>query len=425
MRSSNWIAALGFGAMVFVSLGVSAEERPSVRDSADCHAVARLFAAGNPSDLFVFRDAFRPNSEEAAKREYEPIAWSAQERELVLGRLRALLGEQSRGLLQRAAADGALSLYRAKLTGFAQAKGGYRRLTFDGTAFPRPGYDWLTRIIAHELVHSADPYNKLSVDPAWNVLIEPRIAAVRALLAKEGLTIVMAASLPLSDRRTRLDKKIQQATGLPSAYSGYSTEEAIAEVVSFTLDKDQRYEPPSQMAAFLRKRLLCPASNANDPSDSAYREGLRQAAAGSHAAAVVAFSEAVRLDPQFMFAYMERANSRQKLNANVEAVQDFSKAIMLSPLYSYIRPYLLTSRGLLQLQTGDVSSAAVDCAAALPLKADYYNSLLLCGRVKLAKSDFAGAIADLEAAIKVLPNYKAQVDPWLEKARAGQMNKVK
>jgi tetratricopeptide (TPR) repeat protein len=299
------------------------------------------------------------------------------------------------------------------------------RLTFDGTAFPRPGYDWLTRIIAHELVHSADPYNKLSADPSWNALIEPRITGVRALLAKEGLTVIMAASLPLSDRRTKLDKKIQQATGLPSAYSGFSTEEAIAEVVSFTLDKDQRYEPPPQMAAFLRKRLLCPVSNSNDPSGSAYREGLRQAAVGGRAAAVAAFSEAVRLDPQFTLAYMERANSRQSLNANAEAVQDFSKAIALSPLYSYIRPYLLTSRGLLLLQTGDVSNAAADCAAALPLKADYYNSLLLCGRVKLAESNFAGAIADLEAAIKVLPSYKAQVDSWLEKARAGQLNKAK
>jgi tetratricopeptide (TPR) repeat protein len=256
-------------------------------------------------------------------------------------------------------------------------------------------------------------------------LVEPRITAARALLAKEGLTIIVAASLPISDRRTRLDKKIQQATGLPSAYSAYSTEETIAEVVSFMLDKDQRYEPPPPMAVFLRKWLLCPASIDKDPSGFAYREGLRQAAVGSHAVAVTAFSEAIHLDPQFMFAYMERAEAFQRLNANVDAVQDFSTAIALAPLYSNVRPYLLASRGLLQLQAGNVSKAAVDCTAALPLKDNYYNSLLLCGRVKLAELDFAGAIADLEAAIKTLPNYQGQVNPWLEKARAGLKDKVK
>ena len=410
------IGALALSAMVFVSFGVSAEERPLGVETVDCHAAARLVAAGAPSDLFVFRDAFRPNSEEAAKREYEPIAWGAQERELVLGRLRALLGEQSRGLLQRGGGGRCARPVPSQADRLRAGKGRLLATDLRRYGFPET---WL------RLAHRASSRTSSSIPPtrttslapipAWNALIEPRITAVRALLAKEGLTIVMAASLPLSDRRSRLDKKIQQATGLPSAYSGFSTEEAIAEVVSFALDKDQRYEPPPQMTAFLRKRLLCPASNANDASGSAYREGLRQAALGGHASAAAAFSEAVRLDPQFMLAYMERANSRQNLNANAEAVQDFSKAIALSPRYSYIRPYLLTSRGLLLLQTGDVSSAAADCAAALPLQADYYNSLLLCGRVKLAESDLAGAIADLEAAIKVLPSYKAQVDPGSKK----------
>jgi hypothetical protein len=42
MRSSDWIAALGLGATVFVSLGVSAEERPSGRDTSDCHAALKI-----------------------------------------------------------------------------------------------------------------------------------------------------------------------------------------------------------------------------------------------------------------------------------------------------------------------------------------------------------------------------------------------
>ena len=120
---------------------------------------------------------------------------------------------------------------------------------------------------------------------------------------------------------------------------------------------------------------------------------------------------------------MERAAAFQRVNANADAIQDFSTAIALAPLYSNVRPYLLASRGLLELQAGDVSKAAVDCTAARPLRDNYYNSMLLCGRVKLAQLEFAGAIADLEAAIKILPSYQGQVTPWLEKARAGLKDK--
>ena len=419
MRRNSWIVLSALGAMLLASSEVGAQERSASQGVGDCRAADMAFASGDRTELVEFRDAFRPNSEEASKRELLPIAWSPQDRALVLGRLRTL-SEQAPGLLQRAAADGALSLYRAELAGFSQAKGGYRRLAIGSKAFPYPGYDWLTRIIAHEIVHSADPYDKLTTAPEWVALIEPRITTMRSLLAEEGLTIIMAASMPLSDRRTKLEAKIRGATGLPSAYSGYSAEESLAEVVSFMLDKDQRYEPPLQMAAFLQERLLCPASITKDASGFAYRKGLLDAAAGRNAAAVAAFSEAIRLDPRFMLAYMQRANSHWGMNANAAAIQDFSKAIELSSLYSRMRPYLLSSRGQLRFKTGDVAGAEADCAAALPLQDNYYNALFLCGQVKLAKSDFDGAVADLEKAIDVLPGYKNQVDPWLEKARALQ-----
>ncbi len=418
MRSKYWLALPAFCSMLFATLGVGAQEQSTSQGVGDCRQAAMAFASGAWTDLFEIRDAFRPNSEEAIKHEWQPIAWSPQERALVLGRL-SLLSEQAPGLLQLAAADGALSLYRAELAGFSRAKGGFRRLTFDGKAFPSPGHDWFTRIIAHEIVHSADPYYKLSATSEWAAMIEPRITTMRSLLAKEGLTTITAASMPLSDRRTKLEAKIRDITGLPSAYSGHNAEESLAEVVSFMVDKDQDYEPPQRIAAFLRERLLCPAAITKDASGFEYRKGLVEAAAGRQTAAVAAFSEAIRLDPQFMLAYMGRANSRWNMNANAAAIQDFSKAIELSSLYSRMRPYLLSSRGLVRMTIGDVVGAEADCTAVLALVDNYYNALLLCGQVKLAKSDYAGATADFEKAIDVLPSYQDQVDPWLEKARAG------
>jgi len=371
------------------------------------------------SDLFEFRDAFRAGSEEAGKREYAPVPWGASERDLVRERL-GIVSAQAPGLLDRAAGDGPISVYRAELPGGSQAKGGYRRLTVGRNAFPAPGYDWLTRILAHELVHVADPYDRLSAEPEWNALIEPRITKAREALAAVKLSPAMAAALPIGPRRTQVEAQVRKASGLPSAYAAYNSEEALAEVVSFMLDKDAGYAPPPEMAAFLRKRLLSSASGAKDPAGAAYREGLRRAAEGKHGEAIAAFSEVVRLDARFLLAFMERAHSRQELGAKAAAIEDFSQAIALAPRYSRMRPYLVSSRGLLRVAAGDAASALADCAEARALRANYYNALFLCGRAKLATSDFPGAIADLTAAAEVLPAYKAQVEPWLQKARASQ-----
>ncbi|MEX0841549.1 MAG: hypothetical protein WD039_04610, partial [Xanthobacteraceae bacterium] len=242
---------------------------------------ARTQERNAASQLFEFRDAFRAGSEEAGKREYTPVPWSASERDLIRTRL-GVVSAQAPGLFDRAAGDGPISLYRADLAGGSQAKGGYRRLTVGRTALPVPGYDWLTRILAHELVHVADPYDRLSAEPEWNAMIEPRITKAREALAKIKLSPVMAAALPIGPRRTEVEALVRTASGLPSAYAAYNSEEALAEVVSFMLDKVAGYTPPPDMAAFLTKRLLSSASAAKDPAGAAYRDGLRRAAEGKH-----------------------------------------------------------------------------------------------------------------------------------------------
>lgn len=418
MRRDILTLLSALSAVILTSSQAMAQDPSAPQDVGDCRSAGAAFAAGDWIALLEFRDAFRQGSEENAKRNWLPVAWEPDKKALVLERL-AILSERSPGLLQVAAADGAVSLYRAEFAGYSQAKGGYRRLTLSSKAFPVPGYDWLTRIIAHETVHSADPYYKLSSAPEWIALIEPRIEKTRSLLAEEGLTIVAAASMPLSDRRTAIEAKIRKAAGLPSAYSAYNAEESLAEIVSFMLDQGEGYEAPPDMAAFLRTRLLCPSSVSGDASGFDYRKGLLEAAAGKYQAAAAAFSKAIQLDPAFMLAYMERANARRALRADRAAIEDFSTAIDLSSQYSRMRPYLFSSRGFLRIQAGDVPAAAADCTATLALADNYYNGLFLCGQVKLAQSDFAGAQAYFEKAIEVLPSYKDQVAPWLEKARAG------
>lgn len=293
--------------------------------------------------MIEFRDTYRPNSAEASKSEYVPISWKAGDRELVYKRL-AILAKSATGLLQRAATDGPISLYRIENRSFSQAKGGYRRLSLNGSAFPYPGYDWLTRIMAHELTHGADPYEQISTDSEWKVLVEPRIMAARALLEKRGLTTLTAAQMPLGSQRTIIESEIRKETGLPSAYAAHAIEETIAEVVSFMLDQNTDYTPPPEIAGFLRKRLLDATSVTKDPASSAYREGLRLSALKDYRGAINAFSAAIQLSPKFALAYLERAIARQKTNANAEAAADFSQAIALVSRYSRHLPFLQSEK---------------------------------------------------------------------------------
>jgi parallel beta-helix repeat protein len=292
-----------------------------------------------------FRDTIRPDSEEMNRSELVPIRWTLGDRELVFQRL-GTLARTATGLFQRAAADGPVSFYRIEAKTATQATGAYRRVTINSLALPRPGYDWLTRIMAHELTHAADPYCWLSVDPEWRALVEPRIAAVHEILKKRNLTTAMAAQMPEGPQRTTLESIVRQETGLPSVYAAHSIEESVAEVVSFMADPTTDYSPPPAIATFLRKRLLDPVGSpmGSQPAEVAYREGLRHAALKDDVAAIAAFSEALRLSPAFVAAYRERGIARVKMNAYADAAADFSKAIGMVSEFSRDLPFLKSER---------------------------------------------------------------------------------
>lgn len=298
-------------------------------------------------ELVEFRDVLRPDSEESLKSEYRPVAWSPRDRELVYQRFAAIAGTAP-GLMEQAAMDGPISLYRIDLPTASQAKAAYRRLALNQSAFPNPQNDWLTRIIAHELAHAADPYGRMSTEAGWRTLVEPRIAAARELLKQRGLTTLAAAQMPIGPQRSQLETALRRESGLPSAYAAQSIEEATAEIVSFMVDGEADYAPPPAIAAFLRQRLTEPGDRREGerrggqedgqgdsrPAAAAYREGLRLSALKDYPAAIEAYSEALRLSPDFAFALMERGIARSKLNAYAEAAADYSRALMLVSPYS-------------------------------------------------------------------------------------------
>ena len=115
----------------------------------------------------------------------------------------------------------------------------------------------------HELTHAADSSTgeftqKLSKDPAWGNVIDPRVDALRRMLKEQQLTPSVAAAMDFSDARKNLESSIRDVTGLPSALSGEDHQEAMAEIVSFWINEYSHYRPPPEVADFLRVRLFGP-----------------------------------------------------------------------------------------------------------------------------------------------------------------------
>jgi tetratricopeptide (TPR) repeat protein len=113
------------------------------------------------------------------------------------------------------------------------------------------------------------------------------------------------------------------------------------------------------------------------------------------------YAEAIRLKPDYAFAYYNRGNARKAKGDLDGALKDFAEAIRLKPddVFAY------NNRGTTRYHKGDLDGALKDFAEAIRLKPDdadaYYNR----GNARLAKGDLDGALKDYDEAIRLKPDY--------------------
>jgi len=275
-------------------------------------------------DLVTLRDTLRPNSNEAMRETYKTIPWTPKQRAFILKSLRRI-NALAPGLLPRGAADGTLSVYRADLRTYA--KGGTQLIVVDRKLFIYP--DFSSRVLLHEVVHSADSYMKLSGSAAFREIFEPKIKLAQALLAKEGLTPARAAAMPIGERRKRIERALRTQTGLPSAYAAHSLAECLAEVVSFWVAPQFSYMPGPDAV-----RLLSPFVNEAappDPVDVLFRQADSLLQNGQTRAAIKTLTKVVQADPSFYQAYSTRGYAYLKLGKNKAGLQDLKQARDLVP----------------------------------------------------------------------------------------------
>jgi tetratricopeptide (TPR) repeat protein len=115
------------------------------------------------------------------------------------------------------------------------------------------------------------------------------------------------------------------------------------------------------------------------------------------------FNQAILLDPKYSTAYNNRAILKYKMNDNQGSLADFNQAILLSP--KYFLAY--NNRGLLKhLRLDDSQGALADYNQAIVIKPKYFLAYNNRANLKYLKlNDNQGALDDYNQAIVINPKY--------------------
>jgi tetratricopeptide (TPR) repeat protein/S1-C subfamily serine protease len=129
-----------------------------------------------------------------------------------------------------------------------------------------------------------------------------------------------------------------------------------------------------------------------------------------------AYSHAININPQPLL-YNNRGWIRFQIGDKEGAIQDFNKAIELSPE----SPDVYISRALFRYnRLADVQGGNADFAQALRFKPDYFEAYYRRGNFRYNQGDYRGAIADFNEVIRINKNYaQAYYDRGLTQRKIG------
>ncbi|MBD2570194.1 tetratricopeptide repeat-containing S1 family peptidase [Anabaena lutea] len=136
-------------------------------------------------------------------------------------------------------------------------------------------------------------------------------------------------------------------------------------------------------------------------ADDYFALGLDKQKKGDKQGAIVAYNEAIKINPNYAEAYYNRGNARSDLGDKQGAIADYNQAININP--NDAQAYY--NRGVVRSALGDNQGAIADYSQAININPNdaiaHYNR----GLARDDLGDKQGAIADFNQAIKINPNY--------------------
>ncbi|MTJ17774.1 MULTISPECIES: tetratricopeptide repeat-containing serine protease family protein [unclassified Dolichospermum] len=136
-------------------------------------------------------------------------------------------------------------------------------------------------------------------------------------------------------------------------------------------------------------------------ADDFFIQGLDKQNKGDNRGAIVAYNEAIRLNPNNDKAYGNRGIVRNDLGDKQGAIADYNQVIRINPNDALA----YNNRGIVRNDLGDKQGAIADYNLAIkinPNLAQVYNNR---GIAKAELGDKQAAIQDFNQAIKINPNY--------------------
>ena len=131
-----------------------------------------------------------------------------------------------------------------------------------------------------------------------------------------------------------------------------------------------------------------------------YDRGLEKHNSGNYQSAIADYNEAIRLDPNLVYAYNGRGHAKRRINDFRGAITDYNEAIRLDPNLAYA----YNGRGNAKCELNDYRGAITDYNEAIRLDPSFAIAYNNRGSAKCGLNDYRGAITDCIEAIRLDPN---------------------
>ena len=216
----------------------------------------------------------------------------------------------------------------------------------------------------------------------------------------------------ISRRESSPKKRLQMTAPISPGSSGGPVLNSRGEVIGISVAAHRALDaqnlnfaiPSNYLKALLAKAGPAKPLLQNSQSISAETYFLRANAKyelGLYAAAIVDYTQAIRLKPDAAGAYLNRGNAKAGLKEYFAAIADYDMAIRLEPDYALA----YNNRGRAKAGLKEYFAAIADYDTAIRLEPGYAEAYYNRGNAKDGLKQYAAAIVDYTQAIRIKPNF--------------------